>query len=669
MTLLLAVSLTASAGNAGAAGKGGTARKGVNRGTAQISSADSTKSTNGFASGIELKQDKTVIHVNDLNISHETLLIDLLSSIPELLDRDRMGSLSNYDIQLDGRSLGNARDIILTKTRIYELESIEISSSPVAAQQRNGQGGVINLKPSVLQDGLHGDAFLGASTLLDVIPSVNLGYSRDKLQIRGQMSMEYYSPTETQTTYEVNFPSYRYSRDTVRQRYIQEVASISLQYKPTGNDQLKLWFWENWRKNTLCNSSLKTFFIDMQDPDNDELYRIFNRRSEDRSKDRNFSTTTYLEYKHIFNRNQEFVVNATCATQNTSNEDLNLGQTSLDKPLKVDAEMKFKQPFALDDGNSFEYTLGVNGSYSLNFTGVEGDHNRYISPFLSLKYAGNRVTVDAGVRYQNYYRRYSPQDADVILHNNNDFTWNVNLLWQIAPHHSFRAIANRNLVRPSDAMLFFGTGSKTMFGMDEIPNPDLQSSVLHSFEASYIHDWRIGKHGFVTSVSFLYDYAENLIEKRVVFKPLIRQYCTQYVNTGVNNIYSANAMLNYYYGIFSIVLTGNYYYKWIKKDEGHDYYTKFNFCIKPSFNFKDGWIFSCKAEYNGPIYKMNEQLGDCFYAQIELNKVLKNWTFAVRLCDVFDYSSTDRTLYDGKYVERSYDFYYRNFQIGATYKF
>ena len=122
---------------------------------------------------IEMEPSKQIIYLSRLGLPPDTTLETLLKTMPELMHRGDI-LFDNYDIQCDGKSVGESRDVILLQTRVDELEKIEVTSSSVATQSRNGQSGTINIVYKTPSDGFGGDVNVSASTEVDLIPSVNV---------------------------------------------------------------------------------------------------------------------------------------------------------------------------------------------------------------------------------------------------------------------------------------------------------------------------------------------------------------------------------------------------------------------------------------------------------------------------------------------------------------
>lgn len=102
-------------------------------------------SLHAASQAIETSFDKKIIHTDSLNMPRNTSASGLLTLLPELLQRPGNFLLSNYDIQVEGMSVGDAADVALYQMQMVDIEKIEVVESPLSSYQNNGQGGSINI--------------------------------------------------------------------------------------------------------------------------------------------------------------------------------------------------------------------------------------------------------------------------------------------------------------------------------------------------------------------------------------------------------------------------------------------------------------------------------------------------------------------------------------------
>lgn len=625
---------------------------------------------------IEILPDSQVIYVDKLGLPGTTTLEELLHMVPELLNRDASDFFSYYDIQYDGKSTREGRDVILNQTRLSELEKVEITSSPTVTQQKNGQGGVVNIIPKKLDEGLTGDASLAAATLGDVMPGVNVNFKKEKLELRTSLNLEYYSPESLKPSTTIFSDKTVYSVDTLRQRYCQETAKVNMKYNFSKNDELKVWMLESWMRGRSSSVTSSTMANDMTSKMGPGWIYLENGRKTENLMRNIFSVTTMGEYEHTFENSSSLDASIGYEYQKEKFDQYEKSYYStLTKPHSLSSELKYSTPLVKNENHDLKLETGANLNYEHSYSATQEGGNVYASPFVNFKYKTGQWTVHAGARYQCYMREYTVQDKDHLNDVDHDFTYNLNAVWQIAPHHSIRFLSMRNLMRPTDAQLYPVMTFDILQNMWTKGNEDLKTQTVHTFEANYVHDWSGNGHHLVFNAKLGYDRCDNLIEKKIKggeasgsSMGLTLLYYT-FENTGVNNILKTDVGLFYSYGIFSMAFSGNMFCNFINMGGVPDRYTNFNFSLSPIFHFKKQWVLSSDVIYNGPVYTKNSDLGDCFYMRISLNKTIRKWTLSAVLSDVFDYVSTDETRNADSIYRSQYDMYQRYVSFGATYRF
>ena len=122
---------------------------------------------------IEVTPDKKIIHLTGTILPEDTPVQYILQIMPELIVRNDI-NFSNYDLQLDGKSVGASRNNILFMTDIKDIEKIEISTASVSTQQKNGMAGVINFVSAKPAEGLEGEVSLEAATIPNIMPDAEV---------------------------------------------------------------------------------------------------------------------------------------------------------------------------------------------------------------------------------------------------------------------------------------------------------------------------------------------------------------------------------------------------------------------------------------------------------------------------------------------------------------
>lgn len=624
---------------------------------------------------IEILPDKNVIYVDKLGLPGTTSLEELLHMLPELLNREASNYFSNFDIQYEGKSTREGRDVILTQTKLSELEKVEISSSPTVTQQKNGQGGVVNIIPRKLDEGVSGDASVGLATLVDVMPGVNANFKKNKLELRSSLNFEYYAP-ETHKPSTLSSPGKTInSVDTLKRRYIQETARINMKYDFSGKDVLKAWLTESWMRGHSNTATFSATENDMAAQMGEGWKFVEYGRKLENQTNSVFYLTAMSEYKHEFEDASSITASVGYEFQKERNEQPEKNYSStLNRPHSLNSELKYSADLVKNEKRSLKLDLGANLNYDHSYTATQEGGNLYVSPFVNFKYNTGPWTVHAGVRYQCNMREYNVIDEDLYNKTEHDFSANVNATWQLAPHHSLRFLAMRNLTRPSDAQLYPVLTFDILQNMWMKGNSRLATETIHTAEVNYVHDWSSGGHYLVFNTMLGYDRCDNLIQKKIIGEKQERDLGLQLMyytfnNSGINDIIRTNVCLFYTYGIFSMSFSGNLFYNIINLDGAKDRYFNYNLCFSPVFHFKKQWVLSSNAVYNGPVSTIDSDLGDCFYMRISLNKTIRKWTLTAVLSDVFDYVSVDVSRSGEGYYISQYDMYQRYVAIGATYRF
>lgn len=120
------------------------------------------------------------IYVDRLYISPNMTVWEFLQLFPELTSRGSNDVMNNYSIVMDDYSVGANRDEILFQMTLGEISTIIIPDNPSVAYSMNGVGGVIELVPRDLKDGISGNAQLDVSRENCILASTNVNYKKKK---------------------------------------------------------------------------------------------------------------------------------------------------------------------------------------------------------------------------------------------------------------------------------------------------------------------------------------------------------------------------------------------------------------------------------------------------------------------------------------------------------
>lgn len=649
---------------------------------------------------IEIKPTKKVIHVDQLGMADNTCVLDVLQIMPELLNRGKDFLLSNYSIQLDGKDVGRSRDVVLSQTLITEVSTIEISQSPTASEQKNGQSGVVNIKLKSLEQGFHGDVMLSGSTDWDVMPSVMLNYRKDNWQLYTSLRCEYYN----NYSYEVNYqtePGYRYTHyDTIHSRFRQQTAKAYLKYKD-GHDEFNLHVLET----SEFTDYQELLWGEKSTQITPSSYLMHTGTDVRESQSMDLSVAVNTEYVHTFTGNHELGVEfnynyAPNHSQVASYYDQELqmlfGAVSRsyqinDVPYShaMNGDIHSKQfVYKHDERHELSFKEGVNVEYSkTRSTDVDSSYNvtqpdptirysctndittLYASPYAQVDWIHGAWYLQFSARY--LFHQYQMQELEDALSATDAHNWTANLSvdWQAAKNHNLRLVAARNLLSPTAKQLYPYVLYNRVTGVAVVGNPALREVPVYNCQLNYIYNYHQGEHYLTTDCGLEYIYANGLIKSVSRFDEQYHMNYNTFDNIGTDHIINLNASLIYRYKFFSMAFTGNLFENRHEESMNVSHHFYYNLALTPVFSFRHDWTLAGKMMYNSPIQTANERKGDCFYMQVSLSKRLGNWNLFAQINDVMGYVVQDVSWSGDSCTERWYDLYDQAFMIGFDYKF
>jgi len=614
---------------------------------------------------IEIEPDKKIVHVDKMGYSENTTILEVLQTMPELLERRSAdGSLlSNFSIQIDDRSVGQSRDVVLSQTLIAEVDAIEISTSPTVSEQKNGTGGVINIimKP-IQENGASGMVMLDASTEWNVAPSVLVNYRKDNFTLRSSFQAEYYRPTDRGYSYLYGPDTLMESNDTTWRSYKQETAKLYMEYKPTDRDALKVSVWESYAREHHW-SDMQTMLMRAQ-PSGSDNYRKYERQDTGDGSQEALTAEAFMKYVHNYSTHEgELNIEAQYSYMPTRSDQADFqsavkgtfgGDTwtrtrKYEYAHQVQGEANSKHVVWQREKDYVDLKYGVNASYMFGpkYEALEktllnrivesdtvetGNASIYASPYTEMNFRLGIWSVRAGVRYQYYRVNLNDNRTDKNYTDNHTFTSNVSLRCDVSKDHHLRLNLARNISR-------------------EVGLDDISIYPYYDADLNYIFEWKNTEHSVLMCVGADYIYAK------------------QYV--GYTGTACVNAQLIYQYSIFSMAFAGNAYVRTQYKNElagKHHWY--FNLSLLPVLSLRKQWTLSGKLVYNSKIRDWEVEYGDCFYSQIRVAKQIRGWNIHLELDDIFDYV-TYNTLYslNGTEYKNLDDLYPRCLKVGFSYTF
>ena len=661
-----------------------------------------TKNTQSKATqGVEIEMDKKIIYPLSLGLAESNTLREILEFIPELLNRGSEDLLSHFSLQVDDQDVGLSQNVLLTTLRLSEIESIEIATSPTAAAQKNGEGGVINIHLKPVSKGLGGsataDIYTNFHNTVNLSPAVFINYGKDKWQIRTSAVFEYFRP-EMHELREIHTRGLEATNgrdtitqiaDTARTHDLQETAKIHIDYYPTTQDKLTFVVWESMRWQTTDNQSLAS--TQQPVPTQPDLWRETQTPITQQHANHQANVLAQVKYKHDYLMGGKFETNLLYTYNSQSDQSTKQFPTLTDSmllpireqtrntnaPHEIQCNIATKHPICpMQLGTydsemwlSFELNTSYKDAHSTLYQ--EGLRNRtldyeqqinlrsrqlYVSPVLQWDYRIGAFQAQVGIRYQMLRRRMHTEQQPDWLNHEHDITANINAVWKITKEHSLRWVIARNIVRPKDEQIFpyayYLPATQELL----IGNDSLHAAYFHNIGINYLyhHDFSHNSDGrIITNIGIEYIRADGMIRKQRRTYPTpygVIPYKT-YVNLSVGNVISTTASVFLRYRIFSLSFSGNLYANLQQSGNLHNYYWYYNLSLTPIFAFRHHWTLSGKMMYNSPIETQNSLLGDCFYVQLRLSKDIGNWNIHAELSDLFDIQTVDRsTTTDEQYT-------------------
>ena len=606
-----------------------------------------------------------VINVDNLGLPGDSRIGDALSMIPDLLDRSEYINFANYDIQVDDKSVGSSRDVVLEHTKLREVRKIEITLKSDVTQQNDGFSGTINIIQRDLSEGVGGDVSLTLSTEPDAMTGVTVNYKKKALEVRTNFQLEYYGPTirEHSETSADNF--WMEAHDTTRETYLMQTGKVFLQYMVGDRDKIRTWLWETCEKDRRDRSLANDYYIIEQGQAQGEGYvHHIPLAHTSNTTDNIVSLTAMADYTHFLTDDRgKFVVEGSyyfTPKKSYQNGDF----TGTTRPSNFKSTVKYEGQIIPALGNTLKLKAGVNfnGAFTPMPTGLA--ETFHTSPYLELQYSEGPLKIYGGIRYQRDSKAVPREGQDTFRQISNDVTGKINVVWQIAGNHSLRFIAGREALTPSESMLF----TESKLGK---PNPDLKNAHITSVGLDYIYEWKKKEHSVIGTIGIGYDRGDGLFEKKYL-ENRTGGLTETYVNSGLSNTFTSKLLLTYKNSILSLSFLGNAYLRECLWMESQKYNLHYNLSVIPIVQLPDDWRISSSIVYNSRIYQENLTIGDCLLGSVCVEKKFgEHWTVFCRLYDVFDIENPQiETDSASNLVQHLYkDTYIRSISAGFTFRF
>lgn len=627
---------------------------------------------------LKIETDKKILYMDQLGLPESVSVLYALTILPELLSRSDDVILKNYDVKIDGFSLGSNCKETLSQIRVGQVEKIEVSNSPIDSYKNNGQGGSINVILRRLDEGFSGEASLATYSILDIKPMVLLGYKKNGFTLRGIAEFEHYNSHSgaTSSKYVPINQSEPYSQtDSIGKKFTGETVRILMEYRPSDRDEFKLRVAENysWKDRDLTINVMKP-----------ESTTTTNKKFSDRV----FCLDANTKFTHTFSGGSKFILEGTYSHspsyaqsmisnfKDVSSDDLNSsisGKVEYEQLLKSKHEGNFTK---LNFGANINYTthesydqLMYESGPDTEFEGIINSvvHGSFISPYVKYDAKLGKWRLKAEVEYQSFSYNVRGLSNEKFTQVRGDVTGKAMAGWQINSNNHLQLIIDRKLERPAGELLYPFLTFDPDDDRFELGNPDLTPVTINEVSLNYITNFNKGPHSFLFSGEVNYSIVENMLTPvQKTYEDIIYY---SFENSGVNHILSCKAMAEYKVGVFSLVFTGNLFNNRELMKDKTDHYTYYNLSLFPYFNFRYGWTASAKCTYLSRITTSTSNIGS---ATTLILSAGKSWgKFALHVMGNIPLSgmSTDIS-FDGKYSsEKTYYFVqpYAGFMV--NYKF
>lgn len=595
---------------------------------------------------LEVKEDKKIIHPEKLELPTSTTAQDILQILPELLNRHGDFMISHYDIQVEGVSIGDMRDAILTQTILSDIKAIEVSESPISSYHNNGQGGVVDIKlkdagkchsevatTSDNCDGFSGSVSLDASYQLDIVPTLQLKYKKEKISLRGFLSAEGYMPDDIKV--KTTSPNGSVSTQYTDEKFLSQIARLYFDYNINSHSYLKLRLHES-----------------VTDFDKDITW-LNSVRKEENSTDA-LNLLGKAEYKYTFDRKSHIQIEA-CYSNSPKDSKLNLldkedrewtndlksqtvsGKVEFCYPL-LDRSKPCKVDFFL--GSNYNYTwhkLNSNDNFDWDkeswlMTKLNENGNVLnLSPYFQTECQFGKVSLKTILEYQYFHydldtdfyywlRDHSENDGSSSL---SDVTAKIMLGWQVVDHQFLRLILDRKIERPSEEQIFPHLVYRSSANSIICGNSGLDPMHSHEATLDYVTDAELGNGYFTFNAALGYVHTDGIIKSEEKELGGTHYNYITYSNDGESDILKGLLMIYYRKNIFSISATANVYNN--NQTSEKNPYTYGNFSVVPALSFKNHWNTSVGYFYNSAIKKDSEKLGSCSYLKLRVAKSWNQW--------------------------------------------
>lgn len=361
-----------------------------------------------------------IIYTDSLSLPMHINVGALLRLLPELLQRPDGATLSNYEVQVDGVSIGESADAVLAVMQLSDIERLEVKNSPAASDLNGGMSGAINLCMRSManrEKGVTGKAALGFSTEWSTMGDCLIDYKKDdRLTVRG-ITFGENSRVSAPINMVVNESAEVETTESTR----NQLARAMVTYKPNLRNQLQLTLTESY------NYVKQTY--DVTESDNlsaEKVQTSFSERIRKTQLSARLNYALRLSEAHSFGLSGQYGYKPVHIWDYDEQQERH-DYYSSESVAEGAATLRGRWNLAGGKG-SWSYSVGTKGAIKKS--------NKQVMPLAELTFLYGPLRLKVGAEYQ-----WNEVGID-------DWSGRVVLGWQINKSNRVRLLANRQLRLP-----------------------------------------------------------------------------------------------------------------------------------------------------------------------------------------------------------------------------
>jgi len=606
---------------------------------------------------IETKIDKIVYNADKDMTSKGGNATDVLRKVPMVtVDLDGNPSMqgstdvkvliNNKPSSIMASSISDALKMIPA----YEIEKVEVITSPSAKYDAEGTGGIINIitkKKNI--EGLSGAVNAGAGTRSSNLFG-NLNYRSGRwgngLNVGGFGWMGHGDISTTRTTDFSTLMQSGPNKSYGLGPFVQWTSDYDISSKNNLSSSLRV---RDFYMSTTSDIE-NDLAVDPNRINFKELYLLHNE-----SATNGFNYDASLDYKHTYKTPDKEWTGSAQITNNSRKTNYDIDQKdSLGNPFFTESSentnVNREITLQTDYVNPFSKLLTLETGAKTILRHATSDYNylyHFISPELpdsspsstfdydQTIYAGyvqgaltlKRFGIKTGLRYEKTDVTGQTQDSSRFTNGYENYIPSATISYRKPGKYSIKLAYTQRLQRPSMNFLNPYVNKSDALNIS-YGNPNLSAERSHSFELGYS---LFKSYGSMTAAIF-HRFTENSIEKIIRPDPVYREVLvTTYDNIGKNNSTGMSLNTNVIKTKLIVSLNFNiYYYKVNSSDTaatgGLSYNDGINYDISlfGSYKFTSHWGVQSFGHFSGPKFSVQGKSTSFFYYNMSVRREFNN---------------------------------------------